>query len=151
MSQQPSMLGRALKQAGVLLLAALIPVLLTAAFHPRRPAWSRDQAMVTEVTLDTLGQWRGAVLLVDARGAAAYERQHIPGALSLSGGKWDDLLEALAKEWRPGMRVVVYCDNRNCGASQSVARRLRRELAVADIYVLKGGWDAWLEAQKSGP
>jgi hypothetical protein len=38
----------------VLPLAALIPVLRAGAFHPRRPAWSRDQTMIPEVAWNTV-------------------------------------------------------------------------------------------------
>lgn len=88
MNVPPAVFPRVLRQAGAVLLLALIPALLAAAFHPRRPAWSRDHALVPEVTWATVRDWPGLVLLVDARNAAAYQRQHIPGALSLSERGW---------------------------------------------------------------
>lgn len=150
MNMPAAVFRRVLRQVGAVLLLALVPALLAVAFHPRRPAWSRDQALVPEVTWATVRDWRGLVLFVDARNAAAYQRQHIPGALSLSERGWEGLLEALVTAWRPAGRVVAYCDDQGCEASQSVARRLRRELGVNDVFVLKGGWRAWLEAQKPG-
>ena len=139
------------RQAGVLLLAALVPALLAAAFHPRRPAWLKDQAMVLEVAWSTIREWPGLRLLVDARSEVAFRRQHIPGAFPLGEAQWEERLPAFIKAWQPGARVVVYCDNAGCQASQAVARRLRRELGIADVFVLKGGWSAWLEAQKQKP
>lgn len=150
MNMPPAVFPRVLRQAGSVLLLALVPALLATVLHPRRPAWSRDQALVPEVTWATVRDWRGLVLLVDARNAAAYRRQHIPGAFSLDERGWEGLLQAVVAAWRPGGRVVAYCDDRGCEASQSVARRLRRELGVNDVFVLKGGWSAWLEAQRPG-
>ena len=144
-------LPRVFRQAGVLLLAALVPALLAAAFHPRRPAWSRDQAMIPEVAWSTVQEWPGLRLLVDARSEVAFRRQHISGAFPLSEAQWEARLPAVIQAWQPGARVAVYCDNAGCEASQAVARRLRRELGINDVFVLKGGWGAWLEAQKSRP
>jgi len=41
----------------------------------------------------------------------------------------------------------VYCDGADCGTSRAVARRLKRELGVSEVYVLKGGWRAWPKAR----
>jgi rhodanese-related sulfurtransferase len=148
MNASRAFLFRAFRQAGLLLLAALIPALLASAFHPRRPAWSRDQTMIPEVAWSTVREWPGLRLLVDARSEEAFRRQHIPGALPLSEVQWEERLPAFIKAWQPGARVAVYCDNAGCQASQAVARRLRRELGINEVFVLKGGWGAWLEAQK---
>jgi len=151
MNSSRAFLLHAFRQAGVLLLAALIPALLAGVFHPRRPAWSRDQAMIPEVAWGTVREWPGLKLLVDARSEEAFQRQHISGAFPLSEARWEERLPAFIKAWQPGARVVVYCDNTGCQASQAVARRLRRELGINDVFVLKGGWGAWLVAQKSLP
>jgi rhodanese-related sulfurtransferase len=148
MNSSRAFLLHAFRQAGVLLLAALLPALLAGAFHPRRPAWSRDQAMMPEVAWGAVREWPGLKLLVDARSEEAFQQQHIPGALTLSEAQWEERLPAFIKAWQPGARVVVYCDNAGCQASQAVARRLRRELGINNVFVLKGGWGAWLESQK---
>lgn len=139
--------GRALGQTGALLIAALIPALLAAALHPRRPPWSLARAEAPLVTWSQAASWPGRVLFVDARGEQAFAQRHIPGALPLREAEWETLLPAFLKAWQPGARVVVYCDNEGCDASQAVARRLRRELGIDQVFVLKGGWGAWLEAQ----
>ena len=150
MNAPPAVVRRIFRRAGAILLAALVPALLAAAWHPRRPAWSHERALVAEVAWTTVQDWRASVLFVDARSVDAYRRQHIPGALSLGERGWEGLLQAVVAAWRPGGRVVAYCDDRGCDASQAIARRLRRELGVNDVFVLKGGWSAWLEAQKPG-
>ena len=107
--------------------------------------------MIPEVAWSTVQEWPGLRLLVDARSEVAFRRQHIPGALPLSEVQWEERLPAVIQAWQPGARVVVYCDNLGCESSQAVARRLRRELGINDVFVLKGGWNAWLEAQKQKP
>jgi len=139
--------GRALRQSSVLLVAALVPALLAAVLQPRRPAWSRAQAEAPEVSWPEVAGWSGPVLYVDARPPEAFARRHIPGALSLPESQWEALLPGVIRTWQPGCRVVVYCDNQACGASQSVAVRLRRELGIDQVFVLQGGWNAWREAQ----
>ena len=139
---------RGARQAGLILLVALIPALLAAWLHPRRPAWSRDEAMVPEVEWKVVQQMRSPVLLIDARSASAFERAHIPGALWLGRSPEDGGTVAVAKAWQPGTKLVVYCGGPRCDAAQTAARRLRRELGLKEIVVLKGGWSAWSEAHK---
>jgi rhodanese-related sulfurtransferase len=141
---------RGIRQAGLILLVALIPAVLAAWFHPRRPAWSRDQAAVPQIEWTAVQQLRSKVLLIDARSAAAFERGHIPAALWLGTSPGDDGMVAVARAWQPGTKLVVYCDGARCDAAQSAARRLRLELGLNDVVVLKGGWSAWSEAHSQG-
>jgi rhodanese-related sulfurtransferase len=139
--------SRVIRQAGGLVLLALVPAFFTAGFHPRRLAWSQDEIGVPEMTWRTAQRWRRWVLPVDARSSAAFASQHIPGALPLSEEQWEEQLPAVINAWRPGARVLVYCASQGCETSQSVAYRLHREMGIDDVFVLKGGWSAWLEAQ----
>jgi rhodanese-related sulfurtransferase len=134
----------------LILLVALVPAVLSALFHPRRPVWSLEQAVVPEVEWAAVQQRAHPVLLIDARPAAAYERGHIPGALLLGASSGDGGMVAVARAWQPGTRLVVYCDGPRCDAAQSAARRLRRELGIEDVAMLKGGWSAWIETHKQG-
>ena len=43
-------------------------------------------------------------------------------------------------------RVVVYCDDENCGLSHQIADRIRALDIGAEVYVLHGGWRALREA-----
>lgn len=81
---------------------------------------------------------------IDARPFEEYERAHIPEALSFDAGAWDASLIALMDVWLAGPRpIIVYCGSESCGTSRQVAERLRDALPDAEIYSLKGGWDAW--------
>ena len=131
-------MSRALRQALSLLLLACLPALAAALWHTRRPAWQSD-----EVTLSAATAWGSAVLWVDARPDADFARAHIPGAVPLNEDHWDDQLNALLDQWTAKRKIVVYCSSLSCQASHDVARRLRDEAAMPNVFVLQGGWEAW--------
>ena len=87
-----------------------------------------------------LDSWPVAPLWVDARSRAAFQAHHIPGAVWLNEDEGEASLPQLLAVWQPGIAIVVYCDSRQCDASTAVATRLREELQLTDIYVLKGSF-----------
>jgi rhodanese-related sulfurtransferase len=133
---------RALRQALLILLAALIPAGLTAAFHPRRPAWSEDTLLPGEVKLQTVLAWGSDVLWIDARSLKDYEAEHVPGAILLNLEDWEQLFPRFLDRWRPEEKIVVYCSSTSCELSHEVAERLKTN-GISPVYVLKGGWEAW--------
>ncbi|MBV8532949.1 MAG: rhodanese-like domain-containing protein [Verrucomicrobia bacterium] len=133
---------RALRQALLILLAALIPAGLTAAFHPRRPAWSEDTLLPGEVKLQTVLAWGSDVLWIDARSLKEYEAEHVPGAILLNLEDWEQLFPRFLDRWRPEEKIVVYCSSTSCELSHEVAERLKTN-GISPVYVLKGGWEAW--------
>ncbi|MBV8141790.1 MAG: rhodanese-like domain-containing protein [Verrucomicrobia bacterium] len=132
----------AVRQALLILLAALIPASLTAAFHPRRPAWSQEALAPGEETLPTILNWGDNLFWVDARSAEDYAAEHVPGAILLNLEDWDRLFPKFLDRWSPGQRVVVYCSASTCELSRDVAERLRKN-GISPVFVLKGGWEAW--------
>jgi rhodanese-related sulfurtransferase len=136
------------RQAALLLSFALVPALFTAWLHPKRPAWSWTRPAVTELALADAVRLAPPVIWLDARPDEEYGAQHVPGALSLNEEHWEELLPKFMAAWQPGTRVVVYCNSQRCDASREVAARLRHELQIDNVFVLQGGWAAWLEAQK---
>lgn len=84
------------------------------------------------------------VLWVDGRERGAYERGHHAGAIHLDpgGADYGEGLMALLSRWDPSVPVVVYCDDKGCGASRELAEKLRGELGVDSIYWLEGGWES---------
>ena len=136
----------ALKQAASLALLALVPAVATALLHPKRPAFT-DQIREGEIAVADAMRAPSEYLWIDARSAAHFAERHIPGALPLNEDAWDELLPAVLEAWPTGRPAIVYCDSRACEASEDVAKRLR-EFGVAPVFVLKGGWQAWLAATK---
>jgi rhodanese-related sulfurtransferase len=136
-------------RTAVLLLAfALVPAVFTAWLHPKRPTWSWTRPTVTELALADAERLTPPVIWLDARPDEEYAAQHVPGALSLNEDRWDELLPKFMAVWQPGTRVVVYCNSQRCDASRAVAVRLRHEYQIGNVFVLQGGWSAWLEEHK---
>jgi rhodanese-related sulfurtransferase len=134
--------GRAIRQALLILVTAVIPAGLTAVFHPQRPAWSQETLAPGEERLPTVLAWGENVLWVDARPAEEYRADHVPGAISLNLESWDELLPNFLDQWSPDKKVVVYCSAATCELSHEVAERLRKS-GITSVFVLKGGWEAW--------
>lgn len=141
--------SRLAREIALLILLATVPAVLAALVHPRRPSMQDAGARVPEVTLEAVRGWGESPVWVDARPAADYGEDHVPGAVSLNEDDWDGLLPGFLDAWRPGARVVVYCGGGDCRSSQEVARRLREEVGIVDgVRVLRGGWDAWRRARE---
>lgn len=130
----------------ILLLLAAIPA--AAFLHPRRQAWSEAPLAPGEIRLQTALDENEKVLWLDARPAADFQKEHIPGAMPLNEDDWDNLLPQVLATWGDGKIIVVYCSSQQCHSSDAVAKRLRNEAHLPDVYVLKGGWEAWLAAKK---
>ena len=113
--------------------------------NPRTPSWSPDKLGEGEVSLEIVDAWSAPVLWIDARSAEAYDEEHIPGAILLNMDRFDELLPRLFDAWEGSETLVVYCDSRQCGASEAVADRLREDLGMEEVFVLKGGWESWKE------
>ena len=132
---------RALRQLIIVLAVAVIPALVSGALQIE---WNAETPVSHgEVTLAIVHNWGDRVLWVDARTRAKYERAHIPGAILLNEDEWNKLLPAFLDAWDPDVPVIVYCDGGSCDASHAVAERLRKELNIQKVHVLKGGWSAW--------
>lgn len=93
------------------------------------------------VTLSSV-HTRGPALWVDARDVSAYRESHYPEAVHLTEGNWDQGIGQLLERWEPGLPIVVYCDGEGCAASRNLARRLREDLGITEVYWLEDGWEA---------
>ena len=135
------MIARTLRQLALILALALVPALVSGAWQLR---WRTEEPLAPgEVRLATARMRGDNVQWVDARARAKYERTHIPGALLLNEDEWDKLVGPFLDAWDADKTLVVYCDGGSCEASQAVAERIRTELKIGGVFVLKGGWAAW--------
>jgi rhodanese-related sulfurtransferase len=78
------------------------------------------------------------VVVVDARGAAAYDAEHIPGAVSLPHR---EMSEASTAEFDRDALYVTYCDGIGCNASTKGALNMTR--LGFTVKELIGGLDWW--------
>jgi rhodanese-related sulfurtransferase len=133
------------RQVLILAALALAPGVGEAVYFRSKISW-RSAILPSElVTVDQTRTWGGNVIWVDARPDEEFARDHVPGALSLNEDRWNELLPQFLAAWSPGKKIVVYCSTLSCNASREVARRLRREAQLPDVFVLEGGWEAWLK------
>ncbi len=137
------------KQAAVLLFLAAASGAAVYALHPLAPALYLEdvplgQGETTMALVDE--QWGADVFWVDARPREQYEEGHLPGAFLLNEQEWDTQLfehyETIVENDRP---VVIYCGSEACQSSHKIAQKLREQVGMTDVYVLRGGWK---EAQK---
>lgn len=132
-----------LKQGGVIAVLALLGTVAIFLFHPRMPAWYEvRQVAENEITLQGVSQLEGKVIWIDARSEKDFEAGHVEGALQLNQEAWADLLwkHRDVIEGSQGTPVIVYCDGKRCKRSGEVAERLRTEMGLSPVYVLKGDW-----------
>jgi rhodanese-related sulfurtransferase len=124
----------------------LIPAALNAWLNPMAPPWNAMQLAEGEITLQHLLDWEDDYILVDARASENYATGHMPQAINVSGSEFDTQMMPLLDQWTPERPVVVYCDSRQCGSSAEIAARLRQDFQMDKVFVLKGGWESWIEA-----
>ena len=136
------MIRRALRQLALLLALAVVPAAISG-FTQLKWQGNPDELQPDEVRPATARMWGDAVLWVDARSRKKYEEGHIPGAVLLNEEEWDACVAPFLDVWDPAKRIVVYCDGGQCDASQAVAERLRNDLQLGTVNILKGGWEAW--------
>ena len=138
----------AFRQAAVLAIAAFLPAIGEAVYLRQQISWQSPVADGDSATIAQTQAWGTNVLWVDARPAEDFQREHIPRAVSLNEDRWDESLPAFLETWSPDKRVVVYCSSEGCGASREVARRLRDEAGLKNVFVLTGGWESWLATKR---
>ena len=131
-----------------MLVLALAPGVGEAVYFRHRISWQSAVLPSELVTVDQARTWGGNVIWVDARPDEEFASDHVPGALSLNEDRWNELLPQFLAVWSPGTKVVVYCSSLSCNTSREVARRLRREAQLPDVFVLEGGWEAWLKKNR---
>ncbi len=81
------------------------------------------------------GDWK-KIFIVDARDAAQYAKEHIPGAVNI------DWRQAVARrtELPQDCMVVMYCNSGSLSAQAVFALRL---LGYDNVKVLQGGIEGW--------
>lgn len=128
---------------------AFLPGLGQAIYFREKVSWQSPVPASESVTVAQAQSWGSDAIWVDARPDEQFASEHVPGALQLNEDHWNELLPQMLRVVdSPGKRVVVYCSSQGCGASREVARRLRQEAQLKNVFVLEGGWEAWLKEKR---
>jgi rhodanese-related sulfurtransferase len=135
-------------QAVILAALALLPAAGEAIYFRDKISWRSAIAPSEMVSVEQAREWNGSAIWVDARPDDDFAKDHVPDAISLNEDRWNELLPQFLAAWAPGKKVIVYCSSLSCNASREVARRLRKEAQLSDVFVLEGGWEAWLKENK---
>jgi rhodanese-related sulfurtransferase len=136
------------RQALLLIALAFVPAIGEAIYLRNKVSWQSPIPAWELVTVDQARGWGDNVIWVDVRPDDEFERDHIPGAILLNEDRWTDLLPQFLGQWSPEKKVVVYCSAQSCNASREVAKRLRDEAQLRNVFVLDGGWEEWLKNKK---
>ena len=135
-------------QALILAALALVPGMGEAVYFRHSISWRSAIPPSELVTVDQARAWGENVTWVDARPDEEFARDHVPGALSLNEDRWNELLPQFLAAWSPGKKVVVYCSAESCDLAREVTERLRKEAQLPDVFVLEGGWEAWVKKNR---
>lgn len=127
---------------------AFLPAIGEAIYFRDKVSWESRISPSEQATLEQTQNWGDSVIWVDARTEHDFERDHIPGAISLNEDHWNELLPQLLGVWSPEKRIVVYCSSQSCNVSHEVAQRLRSETGLQNVFILEGGWEEWLKARR---
>ena len=129
----------------MLAVLALLPAAGEAIYFRDKISWRSSIPPSESVNVDQARAWGQNAIWADARPDEEFAHDHVPGALSLNEDRWNELLPQFLAAWSPEKKVVVYCSSLSCNASREVARRLRKEAVLPEVFVLEGGWEAWLK------
>jgi rhodanese-related sulfurtransferase len=135
------------RQALVLLALAFLPGIGEAVYFRDKVSWRSSVAASDSVTVAQARTWGSNVLWVDARPNEDFSSDHVQGAVSLNEDRWNELFPQFQAAWAPNKKVVVYCSSHSCNLSRDVARRLREDARIPDVFVLDGGWEEWLRTR----
>ena len=126
-------------QMTVLLLVAFLAAKANSAFH-----WTwKLPPEIRSLPLAELRKKPHPLIWVDVRDADRFAENHIPEAVHFDETHPNASLARLLPRWTPDTRVLVYGEGIGSERAQRVAKRLKKDLASSEVYLLEGGWLAW--------
>ena len=139
---------RAVREGLLLIAFAFLPAIAEGIYFRDKISWQSPIPASELVTVDRARAWGDGAVWVDARPDEEFARDHVPGAFSVNEDHWNELLPQFLPNWSPGKKVIVYCSAESCNAAREVAKRLRDDAQLTDVFVLQGGWEGWLKSRK---
>ena len=135
-------------QAVILAALALLPAAGESIYFRDKISWRSAIAPSEMVTVEQTRELGDTAIWVDARPDDDFGKDHVPGAISLNEDRWNELLPQFLAVWTPEKKIIVYCSSLSCNSSREVAHRLRKEAQLSDVFVLEGGWEAWVKKNR---
>ena len=142
------MRGAPLREILVLAAVALLPAIGQAVYFRDHVSWHSAIPASELVSVDQARGWGDNAIWADARPDEDFARAHVPGALPLNEDRWNELLPQFLAVWSPDRKVIVYCSAQSCNAAREVAKRLRDEARLQNVFVLEGGWEEWAKKNR---
>jgi rhodanese-related sulfurtransferase len=139
---------RAVREGLILIGLSFLPAIGEGIYFRDKVSWQSPISASELVTVDQARSWGDSGIWVDARPDEEFSRDHVPGAFSLNEDHWNELLAQFLPNLSPDKKVVVYCSAESCNAAREVAKRLRDEAQLKDVFVLQGGWEEWLKKKQ---
>ena len=139
---------RALREGLLLIALAALPAIGQGFYLRDRVSWQSSIPASELVTVDQAKAWGDGAIWVDARPDDEFASDHVPGAFSLNEDRWGELLGQFLPNWSPEKKVVVYCSAESCNAARDVAKRLRDDAQLKNVFVLSGGWEEWVKKNR---
>lgn len=153
-----SKFARAIRQTGVIVLAAVALGLGVNSLRPDRMPLVADWSMEAQLAAAKPGDAMvisleeaqaifdsPGVVFVDARPEKFYRMGHIKGARGLPWDDFDMRFEEVMGEVPRETLAIAYCDGEQCSLSKDLALALLGK-GFADVRVLLNGWSVWNEA-----
>jgi rhodanese-related sulfurtransferase len=109
---------------------------------PNNPAQAKTyfenkmQFTTGPVELNRMLEQKQDIVIVDVRAEEDYKKAHIPGAINLPEGKWNNPT-GLSKD----KQTIVYCYSHVCHLAAKAAVHLAQ--AGYPVMELDGGWKGW--------
>lgn len=88
---------------------------------------------------------KNEAIFLDARDPGSFDEGHFPGALNIPFGEVEGWVESVRDMANTGMKIISYCDGRDCLLGAELARALQKK-GVPSVKVLVNGWSRWRTA-----
>ncbi len=110
-------------------------------------AMAKNDSVIQGIEIGNVDQARrlydsGKHIFVDARSPEDYEAGHIPGAVSLPVGRFEEYIAAFQERYPPDAAIITYCSGRTCQDSHHLAEYLMA-VGYDNINVFIDGFPGW--------
>ncbi len=82
-------------------------------------------------------------IFIDARSHQHFEDGHIPNAISLPIGKFDEMIESFLNNYPLSQPIITYCSGRTCEDSHRLSQFLL-EFGYTNVKIFIDGFPGWL-------